>query len=144
VNGRRLILRNATIRDRAAEIVAGLPVSEEKPLEVLVRPYQKRRSLAQNSLYWKWVDAIRLHIIDSTGKRFSKDEVHEWLAAEFLPTRVVEIAGKAKATRTSTARLSTKEMVGYLEAIEHWAGADLQCYLEHPADLWLEAMGMAT
>ena len=144
---RRFILRNPDIRARAAEFVAGLPVprsdNDAPPWEVLVQPYRRRRSMAQNRLYWMWVDAIRLHILDSTGKRFNKDELHEWLSSEFLPTKVVEIGGKAHPVRTSTANLNTAEMRDYLESIEHWAGSDLQCMLPHPDDLWAEAMGVS-
>lgn len=141
LNSRRIILRSPEIRDRAAAAVAGLSIADP-PWEVEIRPYRKSRSLAQNALYWMWVDAIRLHILESTGKRFSKDELHDWLATEFLPTRVIEIYGRAHSVRSSTSSLSVTEMASYMGAIEHWAGSDLQCALPHPIVMWEEAMGL--
>ena len=66
---RTFILRDAAIRQRAADAVLSCPVSAEQPLQVVIGQYKRKRSLAQNALMWLWIDAIRLHILDSTGDR---------------------------------------------------------------------------
>ena len=140
---RTFILRDDAIRQRAADAVLSCPVSAEQPLQVVIGQYKRKRSLAQNALMWMWIDAIRLHILDSTGQRFSKEDVHKWLADEFLPSSVVEINGRAKRVRAHTSELSVGEMRDYLDRLDYWASAELHCDLPRPVGLWAEAMGRA-
>lgn len=115
-----------------AEYILNLP---DKPFHVCVKRYRKNRSLAQNSIMWLWINCIRTHIIESTGKIYSDDDIHEHLKHLFLPTRAVEIGGKASIAPKSTARLTTVEMRDYLEAIDMYCANDLGLQLPHPEDL---------
>ena len=67
----RFILAHDTARQRALSAVANAP----EGMEVIVKPHKSTRSLQQNSLYWKWLDLVRLHIADSTGNFFSAEEL---------------------------------------------------------------------
>lgn len=114
-----------------------------KGWEVIIRPYRRGRSLAQNKLLWKWIDTIRLVLGDHAGKHYRKEDIHEFLATEFLPTRQVEVFGQVKQVRTSTASLKVGEFSEYLNRVEAWA-VDHGIELPHPDELYLEAMGYET
>jgi hypothetical protein len=126
----KLTLINEQVRRRALDILATLPLEPRQ--EIIIRPAKSKRSLNQNSTYWGWIDAIRLHIMDSTGQAYSKDEVHDFLRAKFLPTRVVEIGGETKASVESTTKLSVKDMSEYMDKIDHYCVQSLGLYLPLP------------
>jgi len=117
-------------RQRAMEILRGLPL--EPVCEVTFREAKSKRSLAQNSIYWKWVDCIRLHVMDSTGQAYSADQMHEWFKAKFLPTSTVEIAGEVQRCRLSTTVLNTAEMSEYMDKIDRFCVSNLGLYLPQP------------
>jgi len=105
----KLIVRDEDIRQRALDFIAGLDL--DKPWELTVKPYVKKRSLEQNNLYHQWVGAIA----GETGH--SHDEVHEWLKAEYLAPRMVEINGKTQQWRPTTTKLTTKEMSEFMDQV---------------------------
>jgi len=106
-----------------------------------VRPYRKRRSLAQNRLYWWWLKKIADHINASQGTTFSDEDLHEWLKRRFLGAEVVELQGERVEVRKSTRKLSTQQMTEYLEQIDWYCTEHLQLILPHPEELYWEAMG---
>lgn len=115
---------------RAAD--ACLSVDLEKRWSVVIKEAKSTRSVNQNSLMWKWLDIIRLHILDSTGQAFSADEMHEWFKAKFLPSTVVEVDGDAIRCRTTTTKLNTAEMAAYLDIIDKYCADSLHLYLPQP------------
>jgi hypothetical protein len=125
---RKFIVQNESIRDRALAAVRELPLG----MEVAIKPHKSSRSLQQNNLYWKWLDIIRMHIADSTGKIFSAEELAEWFKAKFLPARIVEIDGEAIPCRRTTTKLNTAEMAAYLDAIDRYCIDSLGLYLPQP------------
>jgi hypothetical protein len=126
----KLTLINEQVRRRALDILATLPLEPRQ--EIIIRPAKSKRSLAQNATYWMHIDAIRLHIMDSTGQAYSKDEVHDFLRAKFLPTRPVEINGELQSSVESTTRLCVKEMSNYMEQIDRYCVQELGLYLPMP------------
>ena len=105
----KLIVRDEDIRQRALDFIAGLDL--DKPWELTVKRHVKKRSLEQNNLYHQWVGAIA----GETGH--SHDEVHEWLKAEYLAPRMVEINGKTQQWRPTTTKLTTKEMSEFMDQV---------------------------
>jgi len=49
------------------------------------------------------------------GEWYSADQCHEYFKAKFLPSRVVDLGDGAVRCRTTTTKLSVKEMHDYLE-----------------------------
>jgi len=134
---RTFIIRNDIDRERLLANIRNGDLS--RPWKVDVSFYKKRRSLAQNALLWMWMHEIREHIRDSTGKAYSDDELHEWFKDRYLPTKVVELNGKAVTVRKSTAALTTMEFSDYLNVIDAYCADELHLQLTHP-ELYGEAM----
>ena len=132
------ILRSRQIRDNCLGFIRDL--SLDTAMQVEIKPYKKNRTLAQNRLLWLWNTEIADHIYESTGERYSPEEVHEWMKAHFLPVRTISIDNEAVLIRRSTRDMNTKELTEYLEQIDFYAGANLGLQLTHPADLYWEAM----
>lgn len=124
----RFRLANQAIKERAAKAVLGAPDGH------IVTVSPPTRTNSQNRLYWKWVNAIRLHILDSTGKAFSSDEVHEFFKSKFLPSREVEIGGEVRNCKGSTAVLNTQDMAEYMDRIDSFCVESLRLYLPYPGE----------
>ena len=105
----KLIIRDDDIRQRALDFIAGLDL--DTPWELTVKRHVKKRSLEQNNLYHQWVGVIA----GETGH--SHDEVHEWLKAEYLAPRMVEINGKTQQWRPTTTKLTTKDMGEFMDQV---------------------------
>ena len=138
-NARRLILKTPEIRDRAASLVAGLPANADKPLEVIVRPYRKNRSLAQNACLHGWCTAIAKSYEEAFGERKSPETFKEYLKGLFLGEESSEVMGKTVTTTRHTADLSVVEFRDFLDAVDRWAVEQLQLFLPRGAD-YEEAM----
>ena len=113
----KLFVRDDDIRQRALDFIAGLDL--DKPWELTVKRHVKKRSLEQNNLYHQWVGVIA----GETGH--SHDEVHEWLKAEYLAPRMVEINGKTQQWRPTTTKLTTKEMSEFMDQVYVFATTQL-------------------
>ena len=120
---RKFIIRNDLDKSRLAERV--LNYKGEKPLQVEVSEYQKKRSLDQNALYWVWLHEISKHIHEATGQWYSDEELHDFFKAKYLPSKPVEIKGEIKTAHKSTTRLTVQEMSDYLMHIEVYCADDL-------------------
>ena len=81
------VLRNEAVRRNAIGWIGTLPRTGG-PWEVCVRRWHKDRSLAQNRLYWKWVNEIAAQ----TGE--DPDALHDWLRRKFLGARPVRVQGE--------------------------------------------------
>lgn len=122
------ILAHDTARARAVQAVKDAPAD----FECIVRKAKSKRSLQSNALYWKWIDCIRLHVMDTTGQAYSSDAMHEFFKAKFLPTVTVEIMGEVQRGRLSTASLNTAEMSEYMEKIDRYCADSLHLFLPSP------------
>lgn len=138
-----IVVRTRELRDRALKMVADIRPDADSPMQVIVKPYKHKRSLAQNSLYWLWLGIIRDHIRDTQGQVFHVDDVHEWMKGAFLPTRAVQIGDRAVIAARSTARLTVGQFTEYLQAIEAYCVTDLDLVLPRPEDVYHEAMARA-
>ena len=118
-----LIIRDEALRKRALDLIAGLNL--DKPWQITVEPFRKKRTLEQSALYHKWVGIVA----DHTGH--SHDEIHEWTKAQFLAPKVVEVNGRQVEYR-STTKLHTKEMSDMMTAFYAWATSELGLFLPVP------------
>lgn len=126
----RFTIISDAVAERACAVIRSLP--REKRWEVLVREEKSTRSLQQNALYWKWMDIIRLHVADSTGKFYSAEDLHEWFKAKMLPANPVVIDGEMQLTRRTTTSLSVKAMAEYMNMVDRYCVEHLNLYLPQP------------
>ena len=85
----------------------------DKTWTITIEEKSINRSTQQNALYWKWLQIMGDHF------GYTKDEMHEELAARFLG--VVErktIGGHQIRAPRSTTSLTTKEFSEYMNMIE--------------------------
>lgn len=153
----KTVIRTEADRNRAVEIVSRLNL--DKPQEIEVREWKKNRSVAQNSLLWKWLTVIAAELGES------KDEVHERykekllvpilrrddpdFAAMIVSVNAVHASGmkdeamalKREIVRlTSTTQMNVHQFTEYLNDIELDA-RNLGIILPHPEDLYNDALG---
>ena len=91
-----------------------------------------KRSLSQNSLYWKWCSEISEQIKQRTGQEHDPETVHEYFKLKFCPQKDV-LFGRSNLKLQSTTRLDKGEFTFYLNQIEQWA-VDLGFRLTIPED----------
>lgn len=125
---RRIRLISETQRETAKRAIDQAPDG----FECVIQRVKSKRSLAANALYWKWIDCIRLHVMDTTGQAYSADAMHEFFKAKFLPTVTVEIMGEVQRGRLSTASLNTADMSEYMEKIDRYCADSLHLFLPSP------------
>ena len=128
-----LILRKNCAADRQRLIEFVTDLSPNKIWRVDVKRQTARRSLSQNGLYWKWVEAL----CEFSGH--TKDEIHDCLRASFLPTREIELGDETHHVKPSTTALSTAEFAQYMDKIEGWAASELGLVLMRPEDRFIDA-----
>ena len=114
------IVRDSQVMQNLVEHLQSLDLT--KPLEVIIQPYRKKRTLSQNSMYWAEINQIVSHVVMHTG--YTADEIHEFLKEKFLQPSLIEIGDDARAYY-STKNLSTTEMSDYMEQIRAWAITEL-------------------
>jgi hypothetical protein len=111
-----MIIRDESNRESAARFINGL--SMEKPWEITVKPYEKKRNNGQNALYWKLCTLIGSEI------GYSKDEMDTILTRKFLAPSIVEYEGMT-IEKYSTSHLKVAEFSTFLEQIHAFAASDL-------------------
>ena len=98
-------------RARAAGILAKLPL-DGRIWDVSIKPYQSRRSVDANRRLW----ALHKIAADETGH--SVDELHELCKAKFLPRKVVKVGAEEREVSGSSAKLSKKDFMAFMEQCE--------------------------
>ena len=113
-------LNTANLAALAAEV--GRLVFTGKSYRVNIVEWKEKRSLSQNSLYWKWLSEIDkqnpLKLVNSKG--CGAELWHEVFKKYYCPQRIIT-DGKTEMEIVSTKLLDTGEMHHYLTQIEHWA-----------------------
>ncbi len=88
----------------------------------LVVTNTSKRSLSQNSLYWKWLGEVSSQLKVRIKQSHDTDTLHEYMKLQFCPCKEVMIGSNSKPISIrSTKRLSKGEMHHYLTLIEQWA-----------------------
>jgi len=110
---KRWILRSNIQLDRCLEYISTLYLDDpntQVPLEVIVRPYKKNRSLEQNDMFHAWCGTIA----DKTGH--SKGEVKDiLLESVFGSEEYLNLQGEKRSRLRSSSDLSRSEMSELIE-----------------------------
>lgn len=140
---KRYILRDASIRNRLKVKLDAMELDPQKPFEVLIRPYKKNRSLAQNNLMWKWLGVIVNDLRDEHGLKTNSDDLKDYFQREYLGHKDYIVTSEdGEITRLrGTSELNTAQFTEFLNQIEVYANAELGINLPHPEDIYYEAMG---
>ena len=112
----------------------------DKDLKVTVEEDVADRTLAMNRLLYMWHGELSKHILETTGKKFSTDDIHEYVIEQLLPKRVVMIDDNPIIVRTKTSKLKVKPFSELLMTYEMWAADKYQCQFTQPEDLYLKAV----
>jgi len=97
-------------------------IKDDTQLEIRIKKYIQKRSNPQNRYYWKIVVNM---VADHCG--MTPQEAHEGLKWMFLKER-----GEYMPTVKSTAKLTTKEFVDYIEQCVIWAAQFLSVVIPDP------------
>jgi len=93
--------------------------STDKRYRVKIVEWRDKRSLSQNSLYWKWLGEIAIQQqVNETY--FDTDTWHEYFKKYWCPEKIVPLPVGQTSVK-STKLLDTGEMHFYLNQIEHWS-----------------------
>lgn len=87
--------------------------------EVIVRPYERNRTLQQNRRYWLLVKVIASH----TGN--DPQYLHEYLKCRFLGMVAVWVNKQMFEVPRSTTTLGVKPFAEYMLQVEAWAATEL-------------------
>ena len=79
------------------------------------------RSMNQNDLYWMWLGEISQQTSERSGKDFKKDDLHEWLRAEYLGYESKYVGNKHIRLLKSTTQLTKGEMYFYMQQVDAFA-----------------------
>lgn len=107
------------IADRAYLFM--LEKAEQHPLEVVIKPFKRRRNLDQNALYWAVLTDISNQVTDENGKKYSPEVWHEYFKALFLGKDTVLVDGEATLIPKSTRNLNVMEFADYVTQIQAWS-----------------------
>lgn len=78
-----------------------------------------KRSLAQNRLYWKWMQEIAEQAVTTDKKKLTKDGWSEACSLRFLGFKDIIFMGESFQIKdTSTSKLRVSEFSDYLAEIE--------------------------
>lgn len=114
-------------RDLAAATVARIPIDANMVVKIETASGPRA---AQNRLYHRWVGIIARN----TGHGHA--ETHEFLKAQFIPPRIVEIGGETREVHPTTTKLKVAEMSEYMKQVEVLA-AELGIRLPQPEEAHL-------
>ena len=90
-------------------------VVESLPLEVVIKPYKRNRTVEQNDYYW----TVLTHISQETG--YTKDDLHDMMRYKFLGMQKKEVAGVVIEYLPSTTKLKVGDMADYITQIDQWS-----------------------
>lgn len=114
---------------------------EAQGIEVLVRPYRRRRSLAQNKCLHGWCKTIADFVEEHHGDRIMPEAWKEWFKAQVLGQTEVEMPdGSIRAITKPSSKVTVEEFKELLDYMDRWAAENLQLELPRTEDYW-EAMG---
>lgn len=136
--------RDESGRDRAAKLVANLPIDGEQYRIEWKKVSEKRRD-RQNSLQWLWLGLIQKHMQEAYGIAASSEEWHETFCRKLMPMeacqpKTLPDGTIIEASRWRSSKSSVKEMTEYLNKLDQYCAEELQLLLPHPEDIYHEAM----
>ena len=120
-----IVLAGEGQRNYALHMIGNLDLT--KKWVVVVKPFVKKRTNPQLSLYWKWLGIIA----NETGN--DKDDLHDYFKVKFLSPELVSIFGMEQ-MRYTTSGLPAKEMSEYMDRVLAFTTSELGVFLPLPQD----------
>ena len=129
-NGQIKIYSRETMRKDAADFFEG------EEIEFTIQKKKKKRSNRQVRYYWGVVVAlVREELREKWGKQFEPQEVHEFLKMKFNSEMVVdEDTGEVFTVPISITKLSTREMMDYIERVRQWTIELFDLHIPEPGE----------
>ena len=118
------------------------PGTEQPVFEADIKECKANRSLAQNRLLWLFLGQLSKDYNLTRGKQHSPETWNVYFKSQFLDSEIVEIRGEVIKKVKSTTKLNTKTFTDYLERIDFYCADELGIKLQHPDDMYWEAMGL--
>lgn len=109
----------------------------EKGFQITVERKVKRRSLSQNSYYWKICVPFVLDGLVDVGyprSELSSEVVHDMLKDKFLRQQLVSEHGEALEIIKDSKSLSTTDFMSYIADIQRWAQEFLSIIIPDPGE----------
>lgn len=125
------IVRDEAIRANLMAFIATMRL--DRPLEVVIQQYRKRRSLSQNA----YLHLILGIIADDTGN--SLDDVKEAYRDMFLGKVPIPFGSEERMVGRSTTTLDTMEANDFIDKIRAHAATELGIVLPIPEEVHLRA-----
>jgi hypothetical protein len=98
------------IQQNAISAILELPLDWSH--EVVIRKAKSKRNLAQNALYWRWMEYLQ----DEIGE--TKEMLHLYFKHKYLKRDDISVLGQQVPVEVTTTKLSVKEFTDYLQNIE--------------------------
>ena len=107
---KRWLLRDTRIKDFCSGYIKDQKIDEDQVLEVIMRPYNKNRSLEQNDMFHAWCGTIA----EQTGH--SKGEIKDIIIEHvFGAEDYVNLNGEKRSRLRSTSDMNIGEMSELIE-----------------------------
>ena len=107
---KRWVLRDTRIKDFCSGYIKDQKIDEDQVLEVIMRPYNKNRSLEQNDMFHAWCGTIA----EQTGH--SKGEIKDIIIEHvFGAEDYVNLNGEKRSRLRSTSDMNIGEMSELIE-----------------------------
>ena len=130
----RIVINGLSARHNAHAAIDCVDVKQ--PAEMILKPWQPKRSLSANALYWQWMNTLAKHVSTPAGG-FIKDDLHDICRHKFLGYRSngkrLKDGSQLPAQLKSTSSLKRNEFCYYMTQVDAWA-ASLGCLLPRPDD----------
>lgn len=121
------VLHTAADRNAFVARLDRLPL--DKPLSVTVKPYRRKRTMAQHRTWFWRLQALAEFLGTSSGH--SVEEMHELLKMRFCPVKPMNVMGYTIAVR-STKALDVAEMADMITQAEVWAAEEFGFEMPEP------------
>ena len=108
-------------RAKVCTLLAKLPV--DRAWELVVRPYDPKRSVDANKRLWA------LHEAAAQVTGYSVDEMHEYCKHRFLQHSTISVGGVKQEVSGSSAKLSKKAFRDFMDQVEAFYISELGVFL---------------
>ncbi len=125
----RFVLASEQILQNVISYLYTLDLDEVHPQEIVIKDFRKKRTEAQNALYWSWLRIISRE----TGN--SVKILHAFFGDKFLGKEFEVVRGEEVESVQSTTDLSPKEFTKYLMEVESDTVDFHGITLPHPGEL---------
>lgn len=109
---RSWVLRTDRVLENALDAIISASKEQGPLYRVILEPYKKRRSLAQNNTIHMWINEIAEFVGDDPAS------VKRWLKEDFWPRHSVMRLGRLRSEPKSTADLDREELSAVMYRVQ--------------------------